>query len=185
MILSVLLLAVVHAIALPTISAPLKISSFQLSSSNLSAPPDQPTCDNAMGVTNYEDCNAAIGMLPRDARGRPVLRNFYTDPADESSTMPNVLVPLEETHGKCSRLSGPDDIPIKSPGSCTAQVLLATNFNDVPHDQSSWIDLVGPLRIILRQCARGKGTGGVIVRNGLCFEQLAVLVACSHHIVHR
>ena len=51
-------------------------------------------------------------------------------------------------------------------GTCTAQVLLATNFNDVPTDQTSWINLIGPARIAMRACARDKETGGVVVRNG-------------------
>lgn len=51
-------------------------------------------------------------------------------------------------------------------GDCTAQILLATNFNDVPHDQTSWINLIGPARILLRQCAGANTSGGLLVRNG-------------------
>lgn len=51
-------------------------------------------------------------------------------------------------------------------GACTAQLMLATNFNDVPHDEAPWINLIGPLRIILRDCVRDEGLGGVLVRNG-------------------
>lgn len=52
-------------------------------------------------------------------------------------------------------------------GSCTAQVVLATNFNDVPHDQTSWINLIGPARILMRQCVDIEGFGGALVRNGM------------------
>ncbi len=49
---------------------------------------------------------------------------------------------------------------------------MATNFNDVPHDQTTWIELIGPLRNVLRQCARIKRTGGVLVRHGSYFRSL-------------
>ena len=51
-------------------------------------------------------------------------------------------------------------------GSCNVQVLLATNFNVVPYDQTTWNDLRGAARTILRQCIRGHGFGGLVTRNG-------------------
>ena len=51
-------------------------------------------------------------------------------------------------------------------GSCNVQVLLATNFNVVPYDQTTWNDLRGAARTILRQCIRGQGFGGIVTRNG-------------------
>lgn len=155
-----------YALPAPTLISPNLTSIQQQQSSPLSSIP--PTCDNHMGVVTFDDCNAAIGMFPRDQLAQPILRNFYTDPADESSMMPNVLVPMEKTYGRY-RIFNSIAVYTANPGigGCTAQVLLATNFNDVPHDQSSWIDLIGPMRNILRQCARGKGTGGVLVRNGV------------------
>lgn len=168
-----LLLVVDHALALPATPPSLNLSSVQSSPSFLSFPPTESqvaACDDHMGVVNYDDCDAAIALFPRDPRGRPVLRNFYTDPPDESSTMPNVRLPLEQTYGRYPQSGWSLMLLTEYPGSCTAQVLLATNFNDVPHDQSSWNNLIGPLRIVLRQCARIKGTGGVIVRNGAYFR---------------
>ncbi len=93
-----LLLLTDSGLGLPAMPASLNISSIE--SSSLSTPGGQPTCDSQMGVVNYDDCDAAIGLFPRDPRGQPVLRNFYTKPGDESSTMPNVLLPLEKTHGR-------------------------------------------------------------------------------------
>lgn len=63
-------------------------------------------------------------------------------------------------------------------GGCTAQLLLATNFNNVPHDEAPWINLIGPARIILRDCVRDEGFGGVVVRNGTLlakFDSLLLL----------
>ena len=51
-------------------------------------------------------------------------------------------------------------------GSCNVQMLLATDFNEVPYDQATWNDLRGAARIVMRQCIRGKGFGGIITRNG-------------------
>lgn len=51
-------------------------------------------------------------------------------------------------------------------GDCTAQVILASNGGFFIHDQTSWINLIGPARILMRECAGDKGTGGALVRNG-------------------
>lgn len=93
-----LLLSADSGLGLP--ATPLNISSIELTPSSLSIPGSQPSCDSSMGVVNYDDCNTAIGLFPRDPRGQAVLRNFYTNPSDESSTMPNVLLPLENTCGR-------------------------------------------------------------------------------------
>ena len=51
-------------------------------------------------------------------------------------------------------------------GTCNVQLLLATDFNDVPHDEATWNDLRGAARMVFRSCLLGKGIGGLITRNG-------------------
>ena len=51
-------------------------------------------------------------------------------------------------------------------GSCNVQMLLATNFDMVPHDNATWNDLRGAARTVLRQCIRGERLGGIVTRNG-------------------
>ena len=46
-------------------------------------------------------------------------------------------------------------------------MLLATDFNNVPHDNATWNELRGATRIIFRACILGKGVGGVLPRNGM------------------
>ena len=48
-------------------------------------------------------------------------------------------------------------------GKCAAQIVLATNFDDVLYNQTSWINLISPARILMRDCARDKESDGVIV----------------------
>ena len=59
----------------------------------------KPVCDKILGELSYDDCNEAIKLLPHDRRGQPVMRNFYTDPSDASTTLPNQQVPFEKTYG--------------------------------------------------------------------------------------
>ena len=160
-----LLLSIDVVFALPATIISLNISAVDAGSPTLSAPLHQASCDNHMGKVTYSDCDAAIALLPRDPRGQPVTRNFYAATADQSSIMPNVQLPVERTSGRHSQKNVAISLT-RCQGGCTVQLLLAANFNDVPHDQSTWIELIGPLRDILRQCARMKGTGGVLVRQG-------------------
>lgn len=51
-------------------------------------------------------------------------------------------------------------------GTCNIQVLLATDFNNVPHDTATWNDLRGAARTVFRSCIRGKRMGGLVTRNG-------------------
>ena len=46
-------------------------------------------------------------------------------------------------------------------------MLLATDFNNVPHDNATWNELRGATRTIFRACILGKGVGGVVTRNGM------------------
>ena len=50
--------------------------------------------------------------------------------------------------------------------TCNIQVLLATDFNNVPRDTATWNDLRGAARTVFRSCIRGKGIGGLVTRNG-------------------
>lgn len=52
-------------------------------------------------------------------------------------------------------------------GTCNIQLLLATDFNNVPRDEATWNDLRGATRTIFRSCIRGNGSGGVVPRNGV------------------
>lgn len=51
-------------------------------------------------------------------------------------------------------------------GSCSIQLLLATDFNDVPRDEATWNDIRGAARTIFRSCIQGKGLGGLVTKNG-------------------
>ena len=56
--------------------------------------------------------------------------------------------------------------------TCSIQMLLATNFNNVPTDEATWNDLRGATRVVLRSCIRGKGVGGVMTKNGRFFAPI-------------
>lgn len=51
-------------------------------------------------------------------------------------------------------------------GTCNIQVLLATDFDNVPHDTATWNDLRGAARTVFRSCIKGKRIGGLVTRNG-------------------
>ncbi|MCJ1460633.1 hypothetical protein MMC28_011015 [Mycoblastus sanguinarius] len=77
------------------------------------------------------------------------MRNFYVAASDQTDLMPNVQLPYEQSYGTCS-----------------VQLLLATEFVNVPHDHSAWINLIGPARNILRECVISHTYGGIVVENG-------------------
>lgn len=148
-------------LALPALPLPLNLSSVQTNTSShlvppTTRPPEKPTCPSTAqwGVTigrpSYDDCDYILSNLyPKDPLAKPVLRNFYSAPADVSHTTSNFKLPYEQSHG-----------------TCNIQILLATDFNNVPHDEATWNDLRGAARIILRTCIRGKALGGVVPKNG-------------------
>ncbi len=98
-----------HAAALPTSSHTPDTSSNTLYKPfNYSLPgiaPSRAVCDKALGKLTLDDCNEAIKLLPHDSRGRPVVRNFYTDPSDASRTIPNQQLPFEKTFGGCTQVT--------------------------------------------------------------------------------
>lgn len=51
-------------------------------------------------------------------------------------------------------------------GSCSIQLLLATDFNNVPRDEATWNDIRGAARTVFRSCIQGKGLGGLVTKNG-------------------
>ena len=57
-------------------------------------------CDKTLGDLDYKDCEEAIKLLPHDPIGKPVLRNFYTNPPDVSATIANQQLPFEKTYGR-------------------------------------------------------------------------------------
>ena len=102
--LSIHILTLNYAIAFPA-STPTGSGSGNILTlpSNLTAnpkPPGTPQCDKDLGKVFYNDCNAAIALVPHDPIGLPVTRNFYTATKDVSHDMPNVRVPLYYTSGK-------------------------------------------------------------------------------------
>ena len=67
-------------------------------------PPQPPTCPPfhrwgvSMGHPSYDDCEYILDRLyPKDQLAKPVIRNFYTAPADLSATIPNVQLPYEQS----------------------------------------------------------------------------------------
>ncbi|KAL2052671.1 hypothetical protein ABVK25_006911 [Lepraria finkii] len=122
------------------------------------APPQPAVCAQSLRQVNSDECNAAIAMLPRDPPGRPVARNFYTKVSDISRTTPNQLLPLEKTSGNIHSklLANNNTHTDENPGGCRAQMLLTTDFSSIPNDVSSYMNLIGPARMILRDCVRKK-----------------------------
>ncbi|KAL9028749.1 MAG: hypothetical protein Q9196_002941 [Gyalolechia fulgens] len=64
--------------------------------------------------------------------------------------MPNVQLPFEREYG-----------------DCIVQLLMASSFMDVPHEQATWMDIWGPSRLILQQCIKVHNTGGIITNIGV------------------
>ncbi|KAI4149454.1 MAG: hypothetical protein L6R39_002504 [Caloplaca ligustica] len=121
----------------------------------VSKPPKPPICPPDLsprpGWTRFfgRDCEAAIAQIPRDVRPASPPRNFYLLAQDENPYMPNVQLPLEYEYGECK-----------------VQLLMSSTFMDVPHDQATWMDVWGPARLILQQCAIKQRTGGIITNIG-------------------
>lgn len=57
-------------------------------------------------------------------------------------------------------------------GTCTVQVLIATEFWTVPEafDTATWLDIWGPARLIMQQCVADKGLGGITTKLGMCLR---------------
>ena len=175
-VIAFLLFLAEYAVAFPAATAPQNTSTLDLNLlSNLTSiakPPGAPACSSTLGtIIDSDECEEAINRFPHDPIGRPVTRNFYTDPDDFMNGMPNVQVPFESTYRKSTsnhhaKPTGAQAPLMPLPGRCTVQVLLATNFIDVPTDQTSWINLIGPARVLWRKCAGAEKIGGVLVRNG-------------------
>jgi len=90
-------------LALPASSPSTSASSgvlYQSSNISLSRPPSPVACSDSMGNVTKSNCVEAINLLPHDPSMRPVLRNFYTDPSDVSTAMPNQQVPFEKSYGR-------------------------------------------------------------------------------------
>lgn len=104
-VLGTLLLVLNSVLALPaSIQEPPSLSLLQPSNLTAPKPPKKAVCDRALGKLEFSDCDEAIKLWPRDPRGQPVVRNFYTDPNDMSTTIPNQLVPFETSYGRISAL---------------------------------------------------------------------------------
>ena len=155
----------------------LPLSSNLTSSLQATRPPENPVCPiteewgSTLGHPSYKDCDYILSNLyPKDPQAKPVLRKFYTAPADVSHTMPNVRLPYEQSYSidtppypkKGEVCTDVDFVP----ETCNVQLLLATDFNDVPHDEATWNDIRGAARIVFRGCLLGKGLGGLITKNG-------------------
>lgn len=68
-------------------------------------------------------------------------------------------------------------------GECKVQLLMSSTFMDVPHDQATWMDVWGPARLILQQCAIKQRTGGIITNIGTSSLPLPLkmlLSMCMH-----
>ena len=102
--------------ALPALPQSPSLSAVPVNSSSLLSlpyprPPQPPTCPPyhrwgiSMGHPSYDDCEYILDRLyPKDQLAKPVMRNFYTAPADLSPTMPNVQLPYEQSR----RMTTPD-----------------------------------------------------------------------------
>lgn len=57
-------------------------------------------------------------------------------------------------------------------GTCTVQVLIATEFWTVPaaFETATWMDIWGPARLIMQQCVAAQGLGGIATKLGICLR---------------
>ena len=97
-------------LVLPALPLSPSLSAVLVNSSSLLAPPyprppQPPTCTPSdrlsfmMGHPSYDDCEYILDRLyPKDPLAKPVLRNYYTAPADVSPSMPNFRLPYERSH---------------------------------------------------------------------------------------
>ena len=140
-------------------------------------PPEDPTCpdspgwDISIGQPSYSDCDYILSNLyPKDPLAKPVMRNFYTAPGDASHTLKNFKLPYEQSYSivsPASRFGKPSSlILVFVTETCNVQLILATNFNNVPHDEATFNDLRGAARTIFRKCLLGKNLGGMVTKNG-------------------
>ena len=54
------------------------------------------------------------------------------------------------------------DTLIKHTGTCNIMLLLTSRFNDVPYDESTWNEIRGNVRNIMRRCILRTGLGGTV-----------------------
>ena len=97
-------------LAVPALPLSPSLSAVPVNSSSLLAlpyprPPQPPTCppNDRWGVTmghpSFDDCEYILDRLyPKDPIAKPVMRNFYTAPADVSHTMSNFRLPYDESY---------------------------------------------------------------------------------------
>ncbi|KAI4235543.1 MAG: hypothetical protein LQ352_008079, partial [Teloschistes flavicans] len=143
------------AFSVHTLASPIDQPSLtQTSPLNVTTPPKPPVCPRSLGhptrmIFFGQYCESAIAKIPRDIRPASSKRNFYVSPQDRSSSMNNQQLPMEWESG-----------------DCVVQLLLASSFRDIPHEQASWMDIWGPARIILQQCILSKKGGGIITHIG-------------------
>ena len=96
-------------LAVPALPLPPSLSAVHVNNSSLVAlpyprPPEPPVCPpndrwgTTMGHPSYDDCEYILDRLyPKDPLAKPVMRNFYTAPADVSHTIPNLKLPYEQS----------------------------------------------------------------------------------------
>lgn len=97
-------------LALPALPLSPSLSAVQVNSSSLLTlpyprPPQPPVCPPTdrwgvtMGHPSYDDCEYILDRLyPKDQLAKPVMRNFYTSPADVSHTTSNFRLPYEQSY---------------------------------------------------------------------------------------
>ena len=172
--------------ALPLTTNPSLVHSntSSISVSSNASPPQEPTCPSTqqwgitMGHPKYDDCDYILtNLYPKDPLARPVMRNFYVAAGDVSHTMSNFRLPYDQSHGETisptvKHYGSDHSFAHLREGTCSIQVLLATDFNSVPYDQATWNDIRGAARTIFRSCIRGKNLGGVVPRNGMRFTTM-------------
>ena len=102
-------LSFTEVLALPAVPLPPSLSAVRVNMSSLLAlpyprPPEPPVCPpndrwgTTMGHPSYDDCEYILDRLyPKDPLAKPVMRNFYTAPADVSPTIPNLKLPYEQS----------------------------------------------------------------------------------------
>ncbi|KAL8690826.1 MAG: hypothetical protein Q9218_003822 [Villophora microphyllina] len=141
-----------------TSASPIDQPSLNQSSSSPNAtttrPPKKPICPAGLGhptrmIFFGQYCANAIDQIPRDVRPSSPTRNFYLQNQDVNPRMPNHQLPLEWESG-----------------DCVVQLLLASSFRDVPHEQATWMDIWGSARTILQQCILPRIGGGIITHLG-------------------
>ena len=114
---------------------------------------------------SFRSCTPKISLLNQSLETSTAhLRTYRRIYRISSYLMRKVMVLLLQYIRMLSEISL--SVLTSSLGTCNIQMLLATDFNHIPHDEATMNDLRGATRVVFRNCVLNKKVGGVISKNG-------------------